>query len=588
MRRPEDSANGTHPKEHFLKHSLALLTALLLGPLTPTRGASADGAIFLGADQANVVKLGTEIAPVKAKPTPVLDGDGAPLDQVVQSVAPEEGALSWAVEVPESGRYLATLEFSHTRHGNAFELRCGPRKLVGFVPDTRGGLALFEMGTLELARGMQTMTLLNTATVENTWMAVSCIYLRPIDKQAMTKPQIRAAIAKLKPRSLPTELLMPVVFSDHMVLQRDMPVPVWGRAVPGADISVKFAGQAKQVRTDVDGRWAVKLDPLRAGGPFKLEVGDGSKTVHFTDVLVGEVWFGSGQSNMEVAVKFLPQFAKSSAPFECDEDTKQLLENGVHPQIRISSITRDRNKTPAWFELSRENCLDVPALMSCTAVLLHQKLNVPIGIVVRCESSSSSGIWLSRDTVEGEAEIQRQIREYEETLYPQLVANYPDKLKAWEAAVIQAQAQGKGPPAKPSAPALPGGFPASFFSEGRFEHYGANYPLRIANVAPFAVRGIVWDQGESGTGIAGADQTAVMPALVRSWRAAWGESALPFIYVNKRHFTAAHRDALAMLPNTAFADHTGLSTINHPPDKAAYARRIFERMEQLVYQTVTR
>jgi hypothetical protein len=570
------------------KLTFILLTALLLAPLAASQGAPLDGAIFLGVEQANMSKPGAESAPVKAKPVPVLDGDGFPVDQVVQSLAPEAGALSWAVEVPKGGRYLATLEFSHVRHGNAFELRCGPQKLAGFVPDTRGGLALIEMGTLDLAAGSQTLTLLNTTTVEKTWMAVGSIYLRPIDQQTMTKPQIRAAIAKLKPRKLPTELLMPVVFSDRMVLQRDLPVPVWGRAVPGTDVSVKFAGQMKQVRTDVEGYWAVKLDPLKAGGPFELEVGDGTKILHFTDVLVGEVWFGSGQSNMEVAVKFLPQFTKSSAPFECDEDTKQLLENGVHPQIRISAITRDRNKTPAWFELSQGNCLDVPALMSCTAVLLRQKLNVPIGIIVRCESSSSSGIWLSRDTVEGEAEIQRQIREYAEKLYPQLVSDYPDKLKAWEVAVIQAQAQGRGLPAKPATPALPGGFPASFFSEGRFEHYGANYPLRIASLAPFAVRGIVWDQGEGGTGIAGADQTAVMPALVRSWRAAWGKSALPFIYVNKKNFTGAHRDALAMLPHTARAEHDGLSTINHPPDKAAYARRIVEQMEQLVYQPATR
>lgn len=236
-----------------------------------------------------MIKPGAESAPVKAKPMPVLDGDGFPVDQVVQSVAPKAGALSWAVEVPKSGRYLATLEFSHTRHGNAFELRCGPQKLAGFVPDTRGGLALFEMGTLDLAAGLQTVTLLNTTSVEKAWMAVGSIYLRPIDQQAMTKPQIRAAIAKLKPRKLPTELLMPVVFSDRMVLQRDMQVPVWGRTVPGADISVKFAGQTKQVRTDVEGRWAVKLDPLKAGGPFELEVGDGTKTLHFTDVLVGEV-----------------------------------------------------------------------------------------------------------------------------------------------------------------------------------------------------------------------------------------------------------------------------------------------------------
>ena len=107
--------------------------------------------------------------------------------------------------------------------------------------------------------------------------------------------------------------------------------------------------------------------------------------------------------------------------------------------------------------------------------------------------------------------------------------------------------------------------------------------MRIANVAPFAVRGIVWDQGESGTGIAGADQTAVMPALVREWRSAWGLGDLPFIYIDKKGLTPAHRDALARLPATARVDYQGLSTINHPPDKAAYARRVVEQMERLVY-----
>ncbi len=571
-----------------MKHALLLVFLAaqqfpLAVAMAQTKLPPSARAIFLDAEQARMIKAKTETAPVKPRLTPVLDGDGVPVDQAVQSVAPDVGALSWTFDVPHAGRYLATLEFSHRRHGNAFELSCGQQTLTGYVPDTRGSLALFEVGVMDLAAGPQTLTLRNTKTVEKTWMAVGSIYLRPVAQHAITKPQIRAVIAKMKPHKLPTELLVPVVFSDHMVLQRDMPVPIWGRAAPGADISVKFAGQTKEARTDAAGRWMVKLDPLKAGGPFELEVSDGSKTTRFTDVLVGEVWFGSGQSNMEVAVKFLPRWAKPNAQFECDEDTKQLLEAGAHPQIRISAVTRDHNKTPAWFALTAENCLKAPALMSCAAVLLRQHLNVPIGIIVRCESSSTSGIWLSRDTVESDAEIQRQLREYAQTEYPQLLAAYPARLKAWEVAVAKAKADGQREPGKPSAPALPGGFPLWFYSEGRFEHYGANYPARIANVAPFAMRGIVWDQGESGTGIAGANQSAVMPALVTSWRAAWGQGDLPFIYIDKKNFTATHHKALAALPNTARADHHGLSTINHPPDKAAYARRIVEQMLEKVY-----
>ncbi len=576
-----------------IKHTLTLLTALLLAPLVALHAAEniglplADGAIFLDAEHARLLPHrgnGREVVP---RLLPVADGDGFAATQALAPVAPTEGALAWTLEVRTAGRYWATLEFGHSRTGHKFELQVGHRKLTGEAPNTRGSMALLELGEIELPAGPQTVILRNTSAIEKAWMSVGSIYLRPASQLAMTKPQIRAAIARLKPRALPTELLVPAVFSDHMVLQREMPVPVWGRAAPGANITVRFRGQTKQTKTDADGRWLVRLDAMEAGGPFEMEISDGKKAVRLVDVLVGEVWFGSGQSNMEVSVKFLPPHAQPDAPFECDADTKQLLESGVHPHIRLSAVTRDHHKTPAWFALAREDCLDVPALMTSVAVLLRAKLNVPIGIIVRCESSTPSGVWLSRDAVEGDPDIQRQLREYAANEYPKLVAGYSEKLKAWEAAVAKAQAEGKKSPVKPNAPALAGHVVVgNFFSEGRFESYGANYLTRIAPVIPFAVRGVVWDQGESGTGLAGADQSAVMPALVRSWRAAWSRDELPFIYVDKRIFTPADRDALAKLPATARADYQGLSTINHPPDKAAYARRIVEQMGQLVYRPV--
>ncbi len=147
---------------------------------------------------------------------------------------------------------------------------------------------------------------------------------------------------------------------------------------------------------------------------------------------------------------------------------------------------------------------------------------MPVGIIVRTESSSPSGIWLSRDAVEGDAEIQRQLQVYAATEYPQLVNAYPAKVQAWEEAAAKAKADGKTVPVKPNPPALAGHFPFHpyAYSAGRFEYYGANYISRIEPVAGYAVRGLVWDQGKNHTGIAGADQSVVMPALLRCWRAA--------------------------------------------------------------------
>ena len=454
------------------------------------------------------------------------------------------------------------------------------------MPGTRSTLALIHLGELTLAAGPQTLVLRSTTSVENAFMSVGALYLSPANQPALALPQLRAAIAAHKPRLLPTELRLPAIFSDHMVLQRDQPVPVWGRAQPGANVTVTLGDQTRSAQADPSGRWRVQLDPLTAGGPFEMTVTDGTKTTRLTDVLIGEVWFGAGQSNMEVSVKFLPKFATPAVPYECDADTKQFIESGVSPQIRISAVTRDHGNNPGWSLLTTDNCLDVPALLTSTAILLRQKLQVPVGIIVRAESSSPSGIWLSRDAVEGDAEIQRQLQAYADTEYPQLVAAYPAKIQAWEDAAAKAKAAGKPAPVKPNAPALAGHFPyfSYAFSPGRFEYYGANYTSRIEPVAGYAVRGLVWDQGENNTGIAGADQAAVMPALLRCWRTAWGRGDLPFFYVRKNQHPETLPAALAALGNTVQIDNRGLGQINHPPDKAAYARRLVEQMERTVYK----
>lgn len=584
-----------------MKHTLTLLAALLLTPLnavypmppsvvTPLQ----DGTFLLDAEHAMWLKGGPNGSAVAPRLMPLPDGDGFAATQALAPLSANEGALAWTLQVPKAGRYLMTLEYSLSGGGNGFKMSLGEQSLIGLVPCTRRimvcGMVLYEVGECDLAEGRQTLTLAGTTTLGNEWMSVGSVYLRPVAQRSMTRPQIRAAIALHKPRKLPTELLMPGVFSDHMVLQRGMPVPVWGRAPAGTEITVKFGHQTKQTKADADARWMVRLDPLEASAaPAELSVtavGPGSKikNLKFADVLVGDVWFGSGQSNMEVAVKFLPREAKPGHIYECDEDTKSLLEAGCDPLIRISALTRDHLKSASWVALTHENCQEVPALMSSMAVLLRKKLDVPIGLVIRCESSSPSGIWLSRDAVESDPEIQRQWHEYAENEFPKLVADYHEKLKAWEAAVTQAKAASQPEPIKPNAPTQVGQITQGrAFPENRVDNYGINYPTRIANVIPFAVRGIVWDQGESGTGLAGIDQSALMPALVREWRTGWGLGDLPFIYVDKKCLTPSHREAMAKLPATTRVEYQGLSTINHPPDKAAYARRVAEQIEQLVY-----
>jgi len=154
------------------------------------------------------------------------------------------------------------------------------------------------------------------------------------------------------------------IFMDHMVLQREKAVPIWGVGSPvGSQVTVGFAGQTKTVNINPDGRWRVYLDPMPAGGPYRLEV-RGAKTIAFNDVLVGEVWICSGQSNM----------ARGGAP---------LRARGVNPYIRT---------------YRHNDWQDEPSEMAYyLGLYLYDALGVPIGLINRAVSGSNIRTWLPQD-----------------------------------------------------------------------------------------------------------------------------------------------------------------------------------------------
>ena len=507
---------------------------------------------------------------------PVNDGDGVAEYQMLAPVGPAVGSIFWTVEAPKSERYVATLEYAHARNGNSFELLVGNQTVFqGDVPGTLGNIALVELGEIELPSGPQKISLKNISAPQNIFLNVVSLHLRPLSGKAMKLSDVRVAVDAAKSLKLPSGLLLPRIFSDHMVLQRGMPVPVWGRAVPQSQVTVTFAGQSKVATADATGWWMLRLNPLEAGGPFAMEVSDGSKKVGFSDVLVGEVWFGSGQSNMEVSVNDKAKTLQYGRPvFECDEETKQFIDAGVDPRIRISSITKGHSKDPAWVLLNAENCRDAPATMTCAAILLLQKFQVPVGIVVRAENSSPAGIWLSREAVEADVDLQKELLHYRKSEYPRLLTEYPAKLKEFEDGKVKA---------KPPVPPQAADSPTAVFVEGRVQSCGVAYRNQIAPAIPYAVRGIVWDQGESKEGIQGASMSTVLPALVRSWRSAWGQPDLPFFYFQKNQHPQTLSSAMESLGHTFRIDNAGLKQETHPPDKLAYARRLFEAMNTQVY-----
>ena len=165
-----------------------------------------------------------------------------------------------------------------------------------------------------------------------------------------------------------TPLVLPKLFSDHMVLQRDQAVPIWGTAAPGGRITVSFRDQEKTTTAAADGRWSVKLDPLSLGEPAELKI----NTVTIKDVLVGEVWLGSGQSNMAAGYP--------------GNDTSPTAAGLPLPNIRLFG--------GAWKAATASTCAGFSAIMVHFGVRLEKELHVPIGLLCGAQGGTSSGPWV--------------------------------------------------------------------------------------------------------------------------------------------------------------------------------------------------
>lgn len=379
---------------------------------------------------------------------------------------------------------------------------------------------------------------------------------------------------------LHAEVKLPPAISSHMVLQRDMPVPIWGTADAGEEVSVSFAGQTKTTKADSSGKWLVKLDPLSASAePRELTVSPHHKC---TNVLVGEVWLGSGQSNMAGAVRTYK--GKDAA-------LQKTLDAAPYPRIRLL-----KQGAPGWVESVPAQVDGFSAILFAYGALLHAELGVPVGLMLGAVGGTPSGYWLTEDMFKEDAACQAQVKEFAQTYdFAAAMRGYERYMTAWKASADTAKAEGKLPGREPAIPKQPG--------ECR-EAFGHLYVKHVQPYLPYAIRGVLWDQGEGGTAITGVDQFHAMGALIKGWRKAWAQD-FPFIYVQKPSgggtawdltnpttlnasaFTPAPavvpRDIdgqarevhlqIQQHPKTAMVISTDLGGMTHPTNKSGYAER---------------
>ncbi len=331
---------------------------------------------------------------------------------------------------------------------------------------------------------------------------------------------------------------VPAIFTSSMVIQRDQPIAVWGEDEPGTDVSVSVAGRVAGAKAGSDAKWRVTLPAVAAGGPHVMTV-RGTSTLRFEDVLIGEVWLCSGQSNMEWTVR-----ASKSPEME--------VASGNHPQIRHIKLGHRPAEKPAsdvpatgpWQVASPETVGDFTAVGYFFARYLQKQLGVPIGLIGSNWGGTRIEPWTTPDGF-------RSVPALEETA--KNLDQYPEKNE-----------------------------------QGNINHQS---PLGLYNgmihpLVPYGIRGVIWYQGESNNG-EGMLYCETMKALIHGWRKLWENEHLPFYYVQLAPFRYGGdparlagiweaQSAALSVPNTGMAVTVDIADVAdiHPKNKQDVGRRL--------------
>ncbi len=329
-------------------------------------------------------------------------------------------------------------------------------------------------------------------------------------------------------------------FTNHMILQRQAQVPVWGFDAPGAKITVEFAGQSKKAVVDQNGDWMVELDPLevsREGRPMKV-TNDRNESIVLEDALVGEVWFSSGQSNMvwTAGRSMCGDLAREIAASENDIPIREININTVSALYPQKKATSDGG----W--KTHKGAGNFSALSLAFAYQLHKELDMPIGILLSAHSNTRIEAFTQRQSIEKHAGLQSDAKLIHDAdpLTEQgrnSLAQYEKDIRAWQKLAGEAAVAGGRIPARPSVPGIAGMWrgPSQFFNG------------KINPVVPYAIRGAIWCQGTSNSGD-GRIYAARMEALVNGWREAWKMPEMPFYFTQMQCYGSPDPN------NVGFAD----------------------------------
>lgn len=368
------------------------------------------------------------------------------------------------------------------------------------------------------------------------------------------------------------DVRLPHVFSDHMVLQREKEIKVWGWASPKEKVNVTLGGQSAKTAADSNGMWKVNLPAMKAGGPYEMIV-KGRNTLTVADILVGEVWICSGQSNMEFELKHA-------------RDAQQEIKDADYPEMRLLHVPRTPAALPLndirarWFVCSPTNSEvgDFSAVGYFFGREIQKKLKVPVGMITAAQGATQIEIWTPPEGLADVPALKDSIPgiEVAATAARKKLAENLDKLETALPVAKHAMEKGLAFP-----PELSMGNPMPADS-GPVLYYGMISPL-----VPFGIRGALWYQGESNCGD-GMRYLDKKKALIGGWRKVWQEGDFPFYFVQitpnryegRLPFLLEAQAASMSITNTGMAQATDTCDPSdnygggHPRNKQEIGRRL--------------
>lgn len=396
------------------------------------------------------------------------------------------------------------------------------------------------------------------------------------------------------------QVKLPALIGDNMVLQRSVQAPVWGWAAPGEGVEVVFKETTYRAVAGQDGKWMVKLDAGKAGGPFDMTISGKSNRIQIKNILVGEVWIASGQSNMELGIQ-----SDSCGTEAIAAATDSMIHFFWVPMAASLQPEKEIAATAAG-SLNGKWVVCSPTVMATTSWAWHgfsaagyyfardirKATGSPVGMIGSYKGGTPAQAWISVDGLQQSPAFDRHVTAHQLVAdnYEKAKADYPAKRAAFQEELKKWNNATTTP--RPREPLTP---------EGGFSAPGNLYNAMIAPLIPYAIKGVIWYQGESnGDKIGDACEYATLfPRLITNWREKWGIGDFSFLFVQLTSFRqpaktpdegnwAWVRDAQSRslsLPNTGMAVITDIGNANdiHPKDKLHVGLRLAAAARHVAY-----